>query len=73
MGQRLKKYRTGLCIMPLRSAQDFGKLIWETWKASKVTQKELVAACGTGIRFIRELRKEKPVANWETGCPNARY
>lgn len=37
--------------MHLRSAQDFGKLIWETRKASKVTQKELAAACGTGIRF----------------------
>jgi hypothetical protein len=25
----------------------------------KVTQKELAAACGTGIRFIRELEKGK--------------
>jgi y4mF family transcriptional regulator len=45
--------------MPLRNAQDFGKLIRETRKASKVTQKELAAACGTGIRFIRELEKGK--------------
>jgi y4mF family transcriptional regulator len=45
--------------MPLQSPQDFGKLIRETRKANKVTQKELAAACGTGIRFIRELEKGK--------------
>lgn len=45
--------------MPLRSAQDFGKLIRDTRKTNKVTQKELAAACGTGIRFIRELEKGK--------------
>jgi y4mF family transcriptional regulator len=45
--------------MPLRNAEDFGKLIKETRKASKVTQKDLAAACGTGIRFIRELEKGK--------------
>ncbi len=45
--------------MPLRSSQDFGKLIRETRKANKVTQKELAAACGTGIRFIRELEQGK--------------
>lgn len=45
--------------MPLRSAQDFGKLIRDTRKTNNVTQKELAAACGTGIRFIRELEKGK--------------
>jgi HTH-type transcriptional regulator / antitoxin HipB len=44
----------------LHNAQDFGKLIRDTRKASGVTQKELAAACGTGIRFIRELEKGKP-------------
>lgn len=46
--------------MSIKNAQDFGKLIRATRKASKVTQKELAAACGTGIRFIRELEKGKP-------------
>ncbi len=45
--------------MTLRSAQDLGKLIRETRKASKVTQKELAAACGVGIRFIQDLEKGK--------------
>ncbi len=45
--------------MPINNAQDFGKLIRDTRKASKVTQKELAAACGTGVRFIRELEKGK--------------
>jgi y4mF family transcriptional regulator len=45
--------------MTLRSAQDFGKLVKETRKANTVTQKELAAACGVGIRFIRELEKGK--------------
>lgn len=46
--------------MPLKTAQDFGTLIRTTRKASRVTQKELAAASGTGVRFIRELEKGKP-------------
>lgn len=45
--------------MSIRNAADFGKLIKETRKAEKITQKSLAAACGTGIRFIRELEKGK--------------
>jgi y4mF family transcriptional regulator len=48
-----------MIIMPLRNAEDFGKLIKDTRKAGKITQKALAAACGTGIRFIRELEKGK--------------
>ncbi len=51
--------------MPLRNAHDFGKLIRDTRKSSNVTQKELAAACGTGIRFIRELEKGKPTCELE--------
>jgi len=51
--------------MPIRTAQDFGQLIQKTRKASKVTQKELAAACGTGIRFIRELESGKPTCELE--------
>ncbi len=46
--------------MLLKSAKDFGKLIHDTRKLSNVTQKELAAASGTGIRFIGELEKGKP-------------
>jgi len=46
--------------MQVQNAQEFGKLIRDVRKASNVTQKELAAACGTGIRFIRELEKGKP-------------
>ncbi len=51
--------------MSLKTAEDFGKLIRETRKANKVTQKELAAACGTGVRFIRELEKGKPSCELE--------
>ncbi len=51
--------------MPLKSSKDFGKLIRDTRKASNVTQKDLAAACGTGIRFIRELEKGKPTCELE--------
>ncbi len=46
--------------MLIRNAQDFGNLIRNARKAGNITQKELAAACGTGIRFIRELEKGKP-------------
>jgi HTH-type transcriptional regulator / antitoxin HipB len=51
--------------MPFKNATDFGKLVLDTRKASDITQKELAAACGTGIRFIRELEKGKPTCELE--------
>lgn len=51
--------------MLIQNAHDFGNLIRETRKASKITQKELAAACGTGIRFIRELESGKPTCELE--------
>ena len=51
--------------MLFKSAQDFGKLVGSARKASDITQKELAAACGTGIRFIRELEKGKPTCELE--------
>ncbi|MBK8191224.1 MAG: helix-turn-helix transcriptional regulator [Vampirovibrionales bacterium] len=51
--------------MPIQNARDFGQLIRETRKASQVTQKELAAACGVGVRFIRELEKGKPTCELE--------
>jgi len=46
--------------MFFNNAQDFGQLIRDIRKASKLTQKDLAAACGTGVRFIRELERGKP-------------
>ncbi len=51
--------------MPFKNAKDFGKLMRDTRKSSNITQKELAAACGTGIRFIRELEKGKPTCELE--------
>ena len=51
--------------MLIRDAQDFGTLIREARKADNVTQKELAAACGTGIRFIRDLENGKPTCELE--------
>ncbi|HEY9686232.1 MAG TPA: helix-turn-helix domain-containing protein [Coleofasciculaceae cyanobacterium] len=45
--------------MGITTAEQFGALIRKTRKAQKVTQKELAAASGTGVRFIRELEKGK--------------
>lgn len=36
-----------------------GKLIRETRKAQHLTQEQLSATCGVGIRFIRELEQGK--------------
>ncbi len=45
--------------MLFKNAQDFGDLIKKTRKASQITQVDLAAACGTGVRFIRDLEKGK--------------
>ena len=42
------------------TAQDIGKLVRETRKKLKVTQKDLALTSGTGLRFVIELEKGKP-------------
>ncbi len=46
--------------MNLKTPSEIGELVRNTRKDHKVTQKDLAAASGTGIRFIRELEKGKP-------------
>lgn len=46
--------------MDILTAQAFGQLIRNTRKKSKLTQSELAAASGIGVRFVRELEKGKP-------------
>lgn len=46
--------------MSLKTPNEIGELVRNTRKDHKVTQKDLAAASGTGIRFIRELEKGKP-------------
>ncbi len=46
--------------MTITAAQDFGLLIKITRKKSKLTQADLAAASGLGVRFVRELEKGKP-------------
>lgn len=38
----------------------FGELIQRVRKQSRMTQVELAAVCGVGVRFIRELESGKP-------------
>jgi y4mF family transcriptional regulator len=38
---------------------DFGRLIKKTRKKQGLTQEQLAATCGVGVRFIRELEKGK--------------
>ena len=46
--------------MIIQNVKEFGLLIRKIRKKSKLTQKELAAASGVGIRFIRELELGKP-------------
>ena len=46
--------------MKIITANDFGKVMRDTRKKTRLTQMELAAACGIGERFIRELEKGKP-------------
>ncbi|MBS0286190.1 MAG: helix-turn-helix transcriptional regulator [Proteobacteria bacterium] len=43
----------------ISSTNQMGQLVKRVRKAAKLTQKELAAASGTGIRFIQELEKGK--------------
>ncbi len=43
----------------IHSIADLGRAIRETRKNQKMTQEQLAAACGLGIRFIRELESGK--------------
>jgi len=46
--------------MRIKDAKEFGKLIREARKKTRLTQAQLAAASGIGERFIRELEKGKP-------------
>jgi len=43
----------------ISNARQFGHMIKRLRKASHLTQKELAAASGTGVRFIQDLEKGK--------------
>lgn len=43
----------------LTDIKQLGRLIATTRKTQQLTQEQLAAACGTGIRFIRDLEQGK--------------
>jgi HTH-type transcriptional regulator/antitoxin HipB len=51
--------------MKLKTSKDIGELIRKVRKHHKVTQKDLAASSGTGVRFIRELENGKPTCELE--------
>jgi len=51
--------------MQVITAKDFGKLIKAARKKDHLTQAELAAASGIGVRFVRELEKGKPSCQLE--------
>lgn len=60
----IKTPRSGR-FMKITNAQEFGKLIYDTRKKTKLTQADLAAASGIGERFVRELEKGKPSCQLE--------
>ena len=52
-------------FMKILTTIDFGTLIRETRKKSKLTQAQLAAASGIGERFVRELEKGKATCQLE--------
>jgi y4mF family transcriptional regulator len=46
--------------MTIASPEEFGRLLKETRKKLAMTQPQLAAACGVGVRFIVELERGKP-------------
>ena len=51
--------------MKILTTTDFGTLIRETRKQSRLTQAQLAAASGIGERFVRELEKGKATCQLE--------
>lgn len=51
--------------MKFKNAAEFGKIIRSIRKQQNFTQEKVAAACGTGIRFIRELEQGKPSCQLE--------
>ena len=43
----------------INSIHELGELILKTRKSQKLTQEQLSAICGVGVRFIRELEQGK--------------
>ncbi len=43
----------------ISTSAQFGNLIKKIRKTAHLTQRELAAACGTGVRFIQELERGK--------------
>ncbi len=43
----------------ITSSAQFGNIIKKIRKGARLTQKELAASCGTGVRFIQELERGK--------------
>lgn len=43
----------------MRKVEHLGKLVRDTRKSQKLTQEQLAAATGVGVRFIRELEQGK--------------
>lgn len=51
--------------MAFLNAKEFGELVKASRKKSKLTQYEVAAASGLGVRFVRELENGKPSCQLE--------
>ncbi len=51
--------------MKVISSKDLGTVVRKVRTAQGLTQPQLAAACGTGVRFIVDLEKGKPTCELE--------
>lgn len=51
--------------MKFSTTEELGELIKKVRKSQKLTQADLAAACGCGVRFIVNLEKGKPTCEIE--------
>lgn len=58
--------------MNILNTKDYGGLIRTIRKQHKLTQAQLAAATGLGVRFVRELEKGKPSCQLEKALLVAR-
>ena len=52
-------------MIKINSAKDLGSLVQQARKSQNITQPQLAATCGVGVRFIVDLEKGKPTCSFD--------
>lgn len=60
----IEYYRAGLFMIVINEVKELGVLIRDARKEQKLTQSQLCALCGVGLRFIVDIERGKPTCEF---------